>query len=474
MNLLIKKRLLSAGLVLTCSMFALNVYAAKTHVINMTDAPPYFDNTSLDIKIGDTVTWRNAGPDMYHIVMDREITLFSEDVNVGNEWSYEFNKAGVYDYICHRHFFMRGKITVRNEDGSMASEPDHAYQPAFTEYVVPTMNSVPRMIIASKVDDNIWFTEGGGDFYGFEDIPSQNKLGRLSPDGQFVEYATPTSKDGDEKIGVDSLVMDDDGNIYFTERFTNRIGVLDPQGNMVEHQIPTKGGYALGVDIDKKGNIWFAERYGNRIGYIDKEGKIKEIELPDEDSEPRTIFVDSQQRIWYTARVANEIGYYDTKTEEFVRLHIPTKLARPAGIAETSDGTVYFVEMVGNKVAKVVGDKIVEYSIPTPFTAPFKVYPDADDNLWFTQVYGNSIGKMDTKTGKITEYKIPTVDSRPGGITVDKNGIVWFTEQMGNKIGRFDPKLADELIAKDALSKLSKSDSSTLLTQHSSGSVKKK
>jgi len=123
------------------------------------------------------------------------------------------------------------------------------------------------------VDDTIWFTEGGGDFYGFEDIPAQNKLAQIDDSGRIVEYATPTPDGDGSKVGVDSLVMDRSGNVWFTERLTNRIGRLERNGTIQEFQIPTKDGYALGIDLDSASNIWFAERYGNRIGRMNSHGE---------------------------------------------------------------------------------------------------------------------------------------------------------------------------------------------------------
>ena len=413
--------------------------SAKQHIVQMFDAPPYFNPVTVEATVGDTVIWKNTGPSMAHVVMDENLLMFSDDINVGRDWSRTFDKAGLYRYICYRHFFMRGTVIVRNPDGTTNSNYDYPYQAAFKEFVVPTPQGIPRMIIASRVDDTMWFTEGGGDFYGFEDIPAQNKIAQIDDSGRIVEYTTPTANGDGSKIGVDSLVMDRAGNVWFTERLTNRIGKLDRNGVIREFAIPTKDGYVLGIDIDSKGNFWFAERYGNRIGYITPQGEITEIELPDKESEPRTVFVDSQDRVWYTARVANQIGYYDIKNKKLVRLEIPTKNARPAGICQTSDGAIYFVEMVGNKIGKIVDGQITEYSVPTHFSAPFKIIADAQDNLWFTEVYGNALGKFDPRTGKITEYKIPTPDSRPGGLAVDRKGRIWFTEQKGNKIGMFDP-----------------------------------
>jgi streptogramin lyase/plastocyanin len=416
---------------------------AETHIVKLTDQPPYVHPLVLEAKVGDTVMWQNTGPELVHTVIDEGLLLFSDDIEIGSDWTHEFTKPGVFPYLCFRHNFMRGTVVVRDADGSTETRPDFPYQLAFKEYVIPTHKAVPRMVIASHVDDSIWFTEGGGDFYGFEDIPAQNKVGRLTPKGQIVEYATPTPDGDGSKVAVDSLVMDAEGQVWFTERLTNRIGRLDQSGRITEVQLPDPEGGALGIDLDDQGRVWFAQRNANKIGYLEPGSqKLVEIELPEADSEPRTIFLDSRRRAWYTARTANEIGYYDLDTGEIIRLKIPTKLARPTGIAETSDGTIWFVQMVGNKLAKVVGDQIVEYPLPTPHSAPFKLVADQDDHLWITQVFGNSIAHFDPEALEFTEYKIPTVDSRPGGIDVDRFGRVWFTQQMGNKIGMFDPQLA--------------------------------
>ncbi len=417
------------------------------HKVLLTDAPPYVNPLHLEIQVGDTVVFENFGPEEIHSVTDEAAMYFAADLQIDESFGYQFDRAGAYPFVCFRHHFMKGTITVRNADGTLEAEPDYPYQRAFTEYAIPTRDSVPRMIIASKVDDSIWFTEGGGGFYIFEDYKPMNKLGQLRPDGSIIELATPTP-DGDwSKVGVDSLVMDDDGVIWFTERLTNRIGKLGLDGKIEEFQIPTEDGYALGIDLAPDGKIWFAERFGHRLGWMTPDGEMTELALPEGEAEPRTVFVDSKGRVWYTARSANTIGYLEPDSGDIRSYKIPTELARPTGIAETSDGSIYFVEMVGNKIARIQGDQITEFPIPTQYSAPFKIVADAHDNLWFTQVFGNSIGKLDPRTGKISEYKIPTPDSRPGGIAIDRKGRIWFTEQAGNKIGVFDPQAAEQWMA---------------------------
>jgi streptogramin lyase/plastocyanin len=435
-----------AGGILLVSCVEIATVAAETvqnatTVITMTDAAPFFSRPDLSIKVGDTIEWINEGPEKTHIVADKQMNIFSGPIEVKGSWKHKFDYAGTFEIICGQHFYMRSRVTVHNPDGSTERRFEFPYQKAFKEFVIPTADAVPRMIIKSKIDDSMWFTIGGGGFYGFEEFPAQNKLAQVDDNGQFIEYSTPTPEHDGSKVGVDSLVMADNGDIWFTERLTNRIGVLRNDGTIGEFQIPTLDGYALGVDIDQQGNVWFAERQGNRIGFITPDGIITEIEMPRPNSEPRTIYVDRHGRVWYTAREANEIGYYDPEKKSFSRIRIPTKLARPAGIAEGKDGAIYFVQMVGNKIGKIEGDKVTEYPLPTSFAAPFKIVADDEGILWFTEVYGNAIGRFDPHTGAVTEYKIPTKDSRPGGIAIDNRGRVWFTEQKGNKVGYLDPKM---------------------------------
>lgn len=419
---------------------ALGEIQGRTYTVQMLDAAPYFSEPEITISTGDSVVWINNGPEKRHIVTDQNMNLFSGHVDVKSSWKYTFDFAGEYQIICGQHYYMRSKVVVKNPDGSTERRFQYPYQKAFREFVIPTRDAIPRMIIKSKVDDTMWFTMGGGGFYGFEEFPAQNKIAQVDEIGQFVEYTTPTPDGDGSKVGVDSLVMAANGDIWFSERLTNRIGVLRGDGKINEFQLPTQGGYALGVDIDQSSHVWFAEREGNKIGVLNPSGQITEIEMPRPNSEPRTIFSDSKNRLWYTAREANEIGFYDPNKHSFIKFQIPTKLARPAGVTEGKDGAIYFVEMVGNKIGKIEDGSITEYALPTPFAAPFKIVADADGILWFTEVYGNSIGRFDPRSGSIVEYKIPTKDSRPGGIAVDGKGRIWFVEQKGNKVGYFDPK----------------------------------
>jgi amicyanin len=70
-----------------------------------------FNPGELNIKKGDTVTWTNQDA-MFHRISG---TGFQSDpFNKGQSFSFTFNTAGTFDYICSIHPFMKGKIIVSN------------------------------------------------------------------------------------------------------------------------------------------------------------------------------------------------------------------------------------------------------------------------------------------------------------------------------------------------------------------------
>lgn len=68
-----------------------------------------FNPSSLTVKIGTTVIWMNNGSAEHSVKSDN---FNSEIFSKGGSYQFQFNNAGVYDYICGVHPSMKGKITV--------------------------------------------------------------------------------------------------------------------------------------------------------------------------------------------------------------------------------------------------------------------------------------------------------------------------------------------------------------------------
>lgn len=75
-----------------------------------------YDNTDLKVKVGDTVVWINQEVMPHNVDFKAGVVgeneLKGPMLKKGESFSITFNEAGVYDYYCTPHPFMRGKVTV--------------------------------------------------------------------------------------------------------------------------------------------------------------------------------------------------------------------------------------------------------------------------------------------------------------------------------------------------------------------------
>ena len=77
-----------------------------------------FDPSTVTVKVGTTVTWKNEDSVMHNIASDPHPThtdlpeLDSKELASGESYSFTFNKTGTFGYHCHLHPNMKGKVMV--------------------------------------------------------------------------------------------------------------------------------------------------------------------------------------------------------------------------------------------------------------------------------------------------------------------------------------------------------------------------
>ena len=79
------------------------------HFIDITDMS--FNPPTLNISIGDTVTWRNQD-NSRHTVTEENDTFGSESLDNGDTFSFTFSEAGTFRYQCDIHPSMSAEINV--------------------------------------------------------------------------------------------------------------------------------------------------------------------------------------------------------------------------------------------------------------------------------------------------------------------------------------------------------------------------
>ena len=80
--------------------------ATKVTIGNFAFVPPM-----LRIKAGTTVTWVN-GDDIPHSIVCPALQVHSHPMDTDETFTFRFEKAGVYNYLCGLHPFMHGQVVV--------------------------------------------------------------------------------------------------------------------------------------------------------------------------------------------------------------------------------------------------------------------------------------------------------------------------------------------------------------------------
>jgi plastocyanin len=91
------------------------VVAAASGSVTISDFE--FSPTTVNVNVGDSVTWRNQGPTVHTATAD-DGSFDSGNLNKGQSYSHKFTKAGTISYLCKPHPFMKAKVVVAGAGAS--------------------------------------------------------------------------------------------------------------------------------------------------------------------------------------------------------------------------------------------------------------------------------------------------------------------------------------------------------------------
>ena len=92
-----------------CTAQKTQTQPAATNTVDIKDFA--FSPDTITVTKGTTVTWTNkdSAP---HTVTGIGTDFTSETLNQGQTYSHTFDEAGTFEYQCHIHPSMRGKVIV--------------------------------------------------------------------------------------------------------------------------------------------------------------------------------------------------------------------------------------------------------------------------------------------------------------------------------------------------------------------------
>jgi streptogramin lyase len=278
-------------------------------------------------------------------------------------------------------------------------------------------NNIQRVrSIIPGPDGNLWF--------GINNNP--DAIGRLTLDGTFTIYPTPH-----ENAYPLSLTVGPDGNIWFVEYSTQKIGRITPEGDFTEFDLPQDPNPAysdapFSITAGPDGNLWYTASSlgpkGNVIGQMTPAGGISaEIPLPAGTGGLWSITTGPDSNLWFTDSVGNNIGRV-TLAGSVTLFPIPTANSQPMQITASPDGNLWFTEYSGNKIGRITPNGVItEYPVFTANSGPYGITPGPDGNIWFTESTVSKIGH--TPISVSNEFD---AYSHPPSITVGPDGNIWF------------------------------------------------
>lgn len=299
----------------------------------------------------------------------------------------------------------------------------------------PTDNSQVWSVKADKKGD-IWFTD-----------EKQNAIWRYSKSlGSFEMYKVPQNSNAFGTTYPVSIDFDSKGNLYF-------VGIRSPVlwfGNITQMKngtsngitkipIPTAGFKGIDPSLISIGSV----AVDNKRGVV----WISMLSFPNK----------------------GEILRYNISSKTFDTFNMPAGLNSPVGVAVTNDGNLWVTDHATSTffMLNASNGKTTTYATSTPspkifgvnntdsvpeaaYTLPYWIQKDSDGSLWFNEHEGNKIARFVPSNNTLYEYWIPTQNklwgncppnSKTCGIantlqfSRGEKGQTWFTEWSENKIG---------------------------------------
>lgn len=125
-----------------------------------------------------------------------------------------------------------------------------------------------------------------------------------------------------------NAAVDDDGNLYVTDTFNNRIQIFDADGNFIN--MFGKNGDGLGdfqrpkgIGVDRDGHIWVADAMANRVQIFDKDGHLLAYfgsfgTEPGQFSLATGLYIDKKNRVMVADQMKGRVQVFRYTTDEEV------------------------------------------------------------------------------------------------------------------------------------------------------------
>lgn len=233
-----------------------------------------------------------------------------------------------------------------------------------------------------------------------------------------------------------------DGGVWYVAQGSGELGRLDPSTGRVHRIKLGEKSRPHGVIVGPDGAPWITDSGLNAIVRVDPATeKVGVYPLPSgrEGANLNTATFDKRGVLWFTG----QSGVYGRLNPKVGRVEVfnAPKGRGPYGIATAPDGTVYYVSLAGNHLARLDPDTGAATVIepPTPKQGARRVWADSKGNLWVSEWNVGQLGRYDPATNTWKEWRLPGKNPGAYAVYVDEQDKVWLTDFGANAFVRFDP-----------------------------------
>ena len=233
-----------------------------------------------------------------------------------------------------------------------------------------------------------------------------------------------------------------DGTVWYTAQRTGALGRLDPATKRTTDVPLGTGSAPHGVIVGPDGAAWVTDSGLNAVVRVDPAtNEIQRFPLPADRSGANlnTAVFDRRGILWFTGQ-SGVYGRLDPATGEMTVYDAPRGRG-PYGITATPDGTVWYVSLAGNHLARVdpgTGRATV-IEPPTPNQGARRVWSDSRGRLWVSEWNAGQVGLYDPASNTWKEWRLPGEEPQAYAVYVDDRDTVWLSDFGANTLVRFDP-----------------------------------
>ena len=295
------------------------------------------------------------------------------------------------------------------------------------EFSIPTECTNPLAVVIDY-DGNVWFTE-----------TNTGKLGKFNPLTEtFTEYDNPTWPPGARSMmwGIDYAP---DGSVWFTDETYDSVWKFSTFDEQYERLSYPSDGNSLPQKLSIDGSqIIINDFTGNKLTILNvnpSDNDVNYLSIPSalDDSVTADFALDANDDIWYTNWLYQQGGFL-------------VKFNQNDYLSAVSDSGEQFLPLV---------DFISAYALPVQLLTPNGITFSDDGFLWIVDTTSSSFFSFDPSSEKFIQYVtadpmfetygnqtgiIKSPISRPYWIENDDQGRLVFNEQTANNISVMDPK----------------------------------